>query len=143
MLLWEAAFGFSEYLLKIHSTHLPISRWVIYEHLPTPCWVFSIFWSKTSWPSCPNLFIHPILSQWHFLFSWMKKKSLQWKTFFWCGRGKTKMAETLKGIKINKFKNCFEQWKKVLIVVLHQMEITLKVTEVKHVRINTELSPLL
>ena len=41
-----------------------------------------------------------------------------------------KTAEALKGIKINEFKNCFEQWKKVSIGVLHQMERTLEVTEV-------------
>ena len=40
------------------------------------------------------------------------------------------MAEALKGIKIDEFKNCFEQWKKVSIGVLHQMGNTLKVTEV-------------
>ena len=38
-------------------------------------------------------------------------------------------TEALIGIKINKFKNCFEQWK-VLIGVLHQIESTSKVTEV-------------
>ena len=44
---------------------------------------------------------------------------------------KQKMTQALKGIKINEFKNCFEQWKKVLIAgVLHQMESALKVTEV-------------
>ena len=40
------------------------------------------------------------------------------------------MAEALKDIKIDAFKNSFEQWKKVLIGVLHQMESNLKVTEV-------------
>ena len=30
-----------------------------------------------------------------------------------CGEGETKMADALEGIK-NKFKNCFEQWKKQL-----------------------------
>ena len=41
------------------------------------------------------------------------------------------MAEALKGIKINEFKNCVEQWgEKVSIGVLHQMESVLKVTEV-------------
>ena len=44
---------------------------------------------------------------------------------------KQKMAETQKGMKIDKFRNCFEQWKKkVLIGVLHPMERTLKVTEI-------------
>ena len=40
------------------------------------------------------------------------------------------MAETLKGIKIEEFKNCFEEWKNVSIGILHQMEGTLKATEV-------------
>ena len=35
--------------------------------------------------------------------------------FYQHGRGETtKMAEALKGIKIDKFKNCLEQWKKHL-----------------------------
>ena len=34
--------------------------------------------------------------------------------FYQCGRGKTKTAEALKGIKIDKFKNCFEQCKNCL-----------------------------
>ena len=42
---------------------------------------------------------------------------------------KQKTVIALKDIKLYKFKNCFEQWKKVLIGVLHQMESTLKVTE--------------
>ena len=45
-------------------------------------------------------------------------------------QNKTKVAEALKGIKISEFKNCFEQWKNILITVVHQMESTLKVTEV-------------
>ena len=43
---------------------------------------------------------------------------------------KQKMAEALKSIKIHKFKNCFEQWKNILIGALHQMQNTWKVTEV-------------
>ena len=44
---------------------------------------------------------------------------------------KQKTSEALKAIKIDEFKTCFEQWeKKVSIGVLHQMESTLKVTEV-------------
>ena len=41
-----------------------------------------------------------------------------------------KTAEALKGIRVDKFKNCFEEWNKVSIGVLCQMESTLKVTEV-------------
>ena len=40
------------------------------------------------------------------------------------------MAEALKGIKTNEFKNCSEQWKNVLIGILHQIKSILKVTKV-------------
>ena len=45
------------------------------------------------------------------------------------------MAGALKGTKIDKFINVFEQWEKVSIGVLHQMDSTLKF---KHVRIHTQ-----
>ena len=51
--------------------------------------------------------------------------------FWWCKRGETKKtAETLKDIRTDEFKKYFEQWKNLLIGVLHQMESVLKVTEV-------------
>ena len=53
----------------------------------------------------------------------------QMETFCPCGRGETKNRST-KDIKIDKFKNWFEQWKNISIGVLHQMESTWKVTEV-------------
>ena len=43
---------------------------------------------------------------------------------------KQEMTQALKGIKINEFKNCSEQWKNISIGVLHQMESILEVTEV-------------
>ena len=43
---------------------------------------------------------------------------------------KQKMAEALKSIKVDEFKNCFKQGKKHLIGVLHQMKSTLKGTTV-------------
>ena len=58
------------------------------------------------------------------------KKVLKGKHFAYVEEVKQKMAEVLKGIKIDEFKNCFEQWKNVLIGVLHQMESVLKDTEV-------------
>ena len=42
------------------------------------------------------------------------KKVLKEKCFGDVEEVKQKMAEALKGIKINEFKNCFEQWKKYL-----------------------------
>ena len=43
---------------------------------------------------------------------------------------KQNTAEALKGIDTDRFKHCSEQWKNILIGVLHQMGSTLKVTEV-------------
>ena len=59
------------------------------------------------------------------------KKVLKGKCFVDAQEMKQKkMAEALKGIKTNEFKNCFGQWKKASMGILHQMESTLKVTEV-------------
>ena len=80
---------------------------------------------RVPYPSySPNLALRDF-----FLFPWMKKV-LKGKHFADVEEVKQKTAEALKGIKINKFKNCSEQWKKVSIGVLHQMESTVKVTEV-------------
>ena len=58
------------------------------------------------------------------------KKVLKGNCFADVEEVKQKTAEALEGIKIKEFKNSFEQWKKVSIGVLHQMESILKVTEV-------------
>ena len=59
------------------------------------------------------------------------KKVFKGKCFADVEEMRQKAAEALKGIKIDEFKNCFEQWKKSLLIgVLHQMESTLKGTEV-------------
>ena len=66
-----------------------------------------------------------------FLFPQMKKV-LKGKCFASVEEVKQETAEeALKGIKISKFKNCFEQWKKISIGEWrHQMESTWKMTEV-------------
>ena len=48
-----------------------------------------------------------------FLFPWMKR-FIKGKCFPDEEELKQKMAEALKGIKTEEFKNCFEQWKKCL-----------------------------
>ena len=48
-----------------------------------------------------------------FYLPWMKK-IIKGKCFTNVEEVKQKMAEGLEGIKINKFKNCLEQWKKHL-----------------------------
>ena len=72
-------------------------------HLPTLCWVFSIFWPK----SPPYLAPSDSLC-----FPTWKRSSKE--NVLQCGRGETHTAEALKRIRNNKFKNCFEQWKKCL-----------------------------
>ena len=61
-------------------------------------------------------------SDFFLLFFWMKN-ILKGKCFANVEEVKQKMAEALKSIKIDEFKNCFEQWKKVLIGVLHKWRI--------------------
>ena len=53
-----------------------------------------------------------LIPNWLFLFPWMKEV-LKGKRFADVEEVKQKPAEALKGIKINKFKNCFEQWRKM------------------------------
>ena len=65
-----------------------------------------------------------------FLFLSQDEKSSQRKHFADVEEVKQKMAEAIKGIKIEEFKNCFEQCKNISIDVLHQTEGTLKVTDV-------------
>ena len=48
-----------------------------------------------------------------FLFPWMKNV-LKGKYFADAEEVKQKMAEALRRIQINEFRNCFEQWKKCL-----------------------------
>ena len=49
----------------------------------------------------------------YFVFPWVKKV-LKGKHFADVEEVKQNTVEALKGIKINEFKNCFEQWKKHL-----------------------------
>ena len=47
-----------------------------------------------------------------FVFVSLDEKALRGKCFAYMEEVKQKMAEALKGIKIDEFKNCFEQWRK-------------------------------
>ena len=116
--------------LKTISRHLPISWWVIYKctcpHHTECSAVFEQRWHDP----VPHLPDSPTLTpRDYFLFLWMKKFCKS-KYFIDKEEVKHKMAEVLKGIKIDKFKNCFEQWKNISIGVLHQIESTLNMTEV-------------
>ena len=56
----------------------------------------------------------PNLTLIDFLFVFPDEKVLRGKHFANVQQVKQKLAEALKGIKIDVFKNCFEQWKKCL-----------------------------
>ena len=60
----------------------------------------------------PTLPLHPILPPVTFSFFSLDEKVLRGKHFADVEEVKQKMAEGLKGIEINEFKNCLEQWKK-------------------------------
>ena len=77
-------------------------------HLPISCSVFIHFWPKTLWPPCSTLSIH-LISPWatFFLFPWMKKV-LNGNCFSDIEEVKQKVTESLKGIKINEFKQFWE-----------------------------------
>ena len=67
------------------------------------------------------------------------KQILQRKHFADVEEVKQKMAEALKGIKINKFKNCFEQWKKHLDRCIASNGEYFEGDRFKHVKVNTQL----
>ena len=99
------------------SMHFPISWWVVFEcTCPHRSECSAVFDNKTAWPlPWPAPFIYPI-SHWVTflcLFPWVKK-GLKRKPFADAVEVKQKMAEALEGIKIDEFKNCFEQWKQRL-----------------------------
>ena len=98
VVLQEAEFSFSKFFLKTLSMHLPISWWVIYEctwpHY-TDC---SAVFDQKRRALCPY---SPILLKQ--LFVSPNEKSPQRDIFYRCERGQ-KMAEALKGIKIDEFK---------------------------------------
>ena len=143
VLLWEAVFGFSEFFFfeDTFKAFAHLMKGDLQGHLPIPHWVFSSFCPKMAWPLCPTLPSHLISLPSDFFcccFPRWKKSSkgnvlLMWK------RWNKKPAEALKGSKIDKLNNYFEQWKKVLFGVLLQMKSTLKVM-FKHGRINTQFS---
>ena len=63
------------------------------------------------------------------LFPWVKN-ILKRKPFADVEEVNQKTAEALKGIKIDEFKNCFEQWENRLNRCISSNESTLKVTDV-------------
>ena len=105
------------FFLKTLSKHLPILWWVIKERTCPHCTECSaVFDPKWHDPhALPSLFTWSY-PKWLCFPGW--KKVIKWKCFADVKEVKQKMAEALKGIIIDEFKNCFEQWKEVSVGVL-------------------------
>ena len=137
-LLWEAVFGFSEFFLKILSQHLPISQWLIYEHTcPHHAECSAVFDQKmTPMPHTP--YAPDLTPSDSFFFPQMKKSSKGNILPMWKRQNKTKTVEALKGLKIDKFKNCSEQWEKSLgRCVCIKWRVLSRWLKFKHARMNT------
>ena len=72
------------------------------------------------------------------LFVFLDKKSLRREKIANVEKVKQKLAEALKGIKIDEFKNCSEQWKKPLDRCIASNGEYFGGDKFKHVRINTQ-----
>ena len=110
-LLWEAEFGLSEFFGRLFQCICPFhDGWFISTPAHT---VLSVqqFLTKMVWPPCPTLPIHRSHPE-RLSFCFPSEKFIQGKCFADVKEGKQKTAEALKGIKIDEFKNCFEQWEK-------------------------------
>ena len=91
-------------------------------HLLTPPLSVQQFWIKNGKTSVSPAPIHLISPQGPFcLFSCMKKV-LKENWFADVEEVKKKMSEALQCIKIDGFKNCFEQWENILIGVMSNGE---------------------
>ena len=134
LMLWETEFGFSDFFWRLYQTCLPTSRWVIYKHTCLHCTECSAIFDQKQCNPCapPSLFTqsHP---KWLFFVS-LDEKSPQMEMFCWCRRGETnkqtKSSRSTKGNQNWWVQKLLSSGKKISISVLHQMESTLKVTEV-------------
>ena len=114
-LVWEAAFGFCDFFLKTLSICLPFhDGWFI--RTPAHTTLSGSYLSN--------------VTQVTFFFCFPNGKSPQRELICWYGRCETKNGRSAKRHQNQQFKNCSEQWKNILIDVLHQMKSILKVTEV-------------
>ena len=99
-------------------------------HLPTTPGVQQCLTPKWHDPHAPPSLFTWFLPEWLFCLFAQVKKVLRGKHFADVEEVKQKTAEALKDIKMDEFRNCFEQWKKCLNSCIASVERALKVTEV-------------
>ena len=130
VVLWATVFGFSEFFLGLFQHVCPF-HYGWFTSSPALI-VLSVqqFLTKNDLTPCPTLPIHQISPWVTFFCCPVQKKSPQRETLCWCGRGGIKNDISTKRHQNWWVQKLFEQWKKsISIGVLHQMERTLKVTE--------------
>ena len=107
------------------------------SHLPTPCWMFSSFWSKTAWPSCSTLSVHPVSPQVSFLFPQIKNV-LKGKHFADVEEVKQKNGRRTKRHQNRQAQKTWAVEKKSRSVVCIRWRVLWRWVKFKHVRINTQ-----
>ena len=129
-LLWEAAFSFSEFFADSFNVFAHFTMSNLLVHLPSTMSVQQFLTQNTMTP-VPHPPYSPNFAPINFFFFVsLMKKVLKGKHFADEEEMKQKMAEALKGVKINKVKSSWAMGKNVLIGVLYQVESILKVTDV-------------
>ena len=96
------------------------------------------FLTKNSMTPIPHSPYPPDLAPKPLFFVSLDEKVLRGKRFDNVEEVKQKMAEALKGIKIDGIKNCFEQWKKCLNRCIASWRGLWSWLKFKHVRINAQ-----
>ena len=118
LVMREAAFGFSEFFFEdFQHAYLFHDGWFVSAPAHSALSVQQFLTKNSMIPMLPPIQPNLALSDFFGLFPQMKKKSLKGKRFASVEEVEQKMAEALKGIKIDKFKNCFEQWKKYMYCI--------------------------
>ena len=132
VLLWKAAFGFSEFFWRLFQCICPChDGWFRSACAHTTLSVQQFLTKNGMIPMPPLSIFSQSCPKRHLLFPQIKKKSPQREMFCQYGKGETKNSRSTKTHQ-NRWvwKLFWAVGKKVSIGVLYQMEDTLKVTEV-------------
>ena len=138
VVLWEATFSFSEFYFFKDVMCLPIPWQAIDESTSPHCTECSAV-SDPKWhdPGVPPPYSPDLSQNDFFVCLFPQWKALRRKHFADVEEMKHKTAETLKGIKIDKFKNVLSSGRKSQRTYCIKWRVLGKWLKFKHVRINT------
>ena len=137
-LLWEAAFGFDEFVLRTLSVCLPISWWVVNKHICPHFAECSAVFDQKRWLPFPILLVHPILP-WVTFCCFPSGKGPHRKTFCRCGRGETKSSGNTDRHQNPRVRTVLSSGKDVSKVYCIRWRGLWKWLKFEHVRRNTQL----